>query len=131
MNTLAYVQSMEVTANTIFESAGDAFAYGIPLSLFGFATVFAVLALIWGILSLFKIVFYTIPNARKNPKKAAEVKKAEPKEVAQPIVTETVSVQSTQDDSVVAAIIAAIEAYRSETTGKTGGFRVVSFKKRI
>ena len=130
MNTLTYVQAMEVTSNTIFESVGDAFAYGIPLSLFGFATVFAVLALIWGILSLFKVVFYTIPNARKNPKKAVEVKKAEPK-VAQPIVTETVSVQSAQDDSDVEAIIAAIEAYRSETTGKTGGFRVVSFKKRI
>lgn len=130
MNTLTYVQALEVTANTVFESVGDAFAYGIPLSLFGFATVFAVLALIWGILSIFKVVFYTIPNARKNPKKANDVKKTETK-VAQPVVTETASVQSTQDDSIVAAIIAAIEAYRSETTGKTGGFRVVSFKKRI
>lgn len=130
MNTFAYVQTLEVTANTVFESTADALAYSLPMSLFGFATVFSVLALIWGILSVFKVIFYTIPNARKKPQKAKNVENAEVIE-STPVVTQPVSVQSSHDDSVVAAIIAAIEAYRSETTGKTGGFRVVSFKKRI
>ena len=134
MNALTAVQTLEVTRDTVFTNAGDALAYGLPLSLFGFATVFAVLILIWGILSLFKVFFYTIPNAKKN---SSEVKKtapkAEPKVEAAPVVVKTEPVvPSGNDNDIVAAIIAAIEAYRAGT-GHTapGGFRVVSFKKRI
>ncbi|MBQ8759556.1 MAG: OadG family protein [Clostridia bacterium] len=138
MNTLNAVQMLDaVTKNTKFENVADALEYGLPMSLFGFAIVFGVLVLIWGILALFKVFFYTIPNAKKNPpqpkvKKEApkpEVKAEPVKVVAAPApVVQAVS----NDGEVVAAIIAAIEAYRS-ANGATapGGFRVVSFKKRF
>ncbi len=134
MNTLNAVQMLDaVTKNTKFESVGEALEYGLPMSLFGFGIVFGVLVLIWGILALFKVFFYTIPNAKKNP---APKVKAEPKpEIkAAPVaeVTAAPVVQaSSNDGEIVAAIIAAIESYRA-ASGFTapGGFRVVSFKKR-
>lgn len=132
MNTLNAVQMLDaVTKDTVFDNVGDALAYGLPLSLFGFGVVFGVLVLIWGILALFKVFFYTIPNAKKNPAPKA---KAEPKPAvkAAPVAeAAAVPTQSTGDGEVVAAIIAAIESYRA-ANGVTspGGFRVVSFKKR-
>ena len=132
MNTLNAVQMREaVTKDTVFDNLGDALAYGLPLSLFGFGVVFGVLVLIWGILALFKVFFYTIPNAKKNPapKAKAELK---PEVKAAPVAeAAAVPTQSTGDGEVVAAIIAAIESYRA-ANGVTspGGFRVVSFKKR-
>lgn len=121
MNTLNAVYMLDaVTNNTVFDNAGDALAYGLPISLFGFAVVFGVLILIWGILSLFKVFFYTMPNAKKN--------KAKVEANTEVIPTPVVAASSNEND-IVAAIIAAIEAYRS-SNGITGGFRVVSFKKR-
>ena len=68
MNTFNAVQMLDaVTKNTKFDNVADALEYGLPMSLFGFAIVFGVLILIWGILALFKVFFYTIPNAKKNP----------------------------------------------------------------
>ena len=132
MNTLNAVQMLDaVTKDTVFDNVGDALAYGLPLSLFGFAVVFGVLILIWGILALFKVFFYTIPNAKMNsaPKVKAE-SKPEAK-VAPAVQTAPVSVNVSGDGEIVAAIIAAIESYRA-ANGVTspGGFRVVSFKKR-
>ena len=134
MDIFNSVQMLDaVTKHTVFDNVGDALAYGLPLSLFGFAVVFGVLILIWGILALFKVFFYTIPNAKKNP--APKVKhepkkevKAEPKAEA-PVAP--VAQASSNDGEIVAAIIAAIESYRA-ANGSTapGGFRVVSFKKR-
>ena len=130
MNTLNAVQMLDaVTKNTVFDNPGDALAYGLPMSLFGFAVVFAVLILIWGILTLFKVFFYTIPNAKKNPaqKVKAEVKpEPKPEVKAEPVAevaTAPVVQASSNDGEVVAAIIAAIEAYRS-ANGSTapGGF---------
>ena len=135
MNTLNAVHMLDaVTKNTVFDNAGDALAYGLPLSLFGFAVVFGVLILIWGILSLFKVFFYTIPNAKKNP--APKVKPEPKKEVKAEVKAEAPvapAVQtSSNDGEIVAAIIAAIEAYRSANgAAAPGGFRGVSFKKRF
>lgn len=138
MNTLNAVQMLDaISKNTKFDNIGDALEYGLPMSLFGFAIVFGVLILIWGILSLFKVFFYTIPNAKKNPQQP-KVKPVVKQEVKQAPAAEQVQapapvVQAASNDGeVVAAIIAAIEAYRS-ANGATapGGFRVVSFKKRF
>ena len=135
MNTLNAVQMLDaVTKNTKFDNVADALEYGLPMSLFGFGIVFGVLVLIWGILALFKVFFYTIPNAKKNP--APKVKPEPKKEVKAEVKAEAPvapAVQaSSNDGEIVAAIIAAIEAYRS-ANGATapGGFRVVSFKKRF
>lgn len=117
--------ALEVNKNVPFESVSDALAYGLPTSLFGIAVVFGVLALIWGILSIMKIFLYNIPNAKANKnKKESDEKKSQPEIVDVAPVTAT-----SGDNAVIAAIIAAITAFRG-MTGEKGSFRVVSFKKR-
>ena len=100
---------------------------GIPTAILGIATVFVVLALIWGCLEIFKYVFYTLPEKRK---KADATPKTEVKAEVAPSVEETAD----DEGEIVAAIIAAITAMRSEEAAESGvpstGFRVVSFRKR-
>ena len=102
---------------------------GLPTALLGMVTVFAVLALLWGCLEVFKYVFYTIPERRKN---GAEVKKAEkpaPAPVSAPAPVAAPAVNT--EEEIVAAIIAAITAARAEEgIPASTAFRVVSFKKR-
>ena len=100
----------------------DRIGYALQRTLIGLIIVFGVLAIIWLVLSLFKVIFYKDPN-----KKTTE-KKPEPKVEVAPIPA-PVAVQATQDDgAVIAAIVAAISAMRNEE-GITDGFRVVSFKR--
>ena len=99
---------------------------GIPTAVLGIATVFVVLALIWGCLEVFKYVFYTIPERNKK----AEAEPAD-KAVEEAVVYEEPAADD--DGEIVAAIIAAITAMRAEELGegaKKSGFRVVSFRKR-
>lgn len=97
---------------------------GIPTAILGIATVFVVLATIWGCLEVFKYVFYTIPERnRKSASEAPAIEEA-PVEVYE---------ENADDEEIVAAIIAAISAFRAEESdegGKKTGFRVVSFRKR-
>lgn len=123
-------QLLEVTANSKNLPIGEALGYGIPLSLFGFGIVFLVLALLWGILSLFKLFFYTIPQNKKDSGGAsgagnsANIQKMTLSDGGAAVLEPTFA-----DSELVAAITAAIEAFRSQS-GSVGGFRVVSFKKR-
>ena len=97
---------------------------GIPTAILGMATVFVVLALIWGCLEIFKYVFYTVPE-KKKASAQAEVKDE---------TVEAVEETATDDGEIVAAIIAAITAMRSDEAAESGvapgAFRVVSFRKR-
>ena len=102
-----------------FGSVADAFGYALPTSLLGFLTVFGVLALLWGILEIMKLFFYTLPNRRAKPQTAPTVEKEVIEEAPQ-----------TDDAAIVAAITAAITAYRASIGQSAGGFRVVSFAKR-
>lgn len=104
-----------------FKSIGEAFGYALPTSALGFLTVFGVLALLWGILEIFKIVFYTIPNKRKAAVKAKPAE--EPTAVPE-------TAENGSEEEIVAAIMGAISAYRAANGESAGGFRVVSFKKR-
>lgn len=135
MNTLTASLVLETIAGDhVFKNdISGALAYGIPKSLFGFATVFAVLILIWGILALFKVFFYTIPEAKKKgAKKPVQKADANEKPSAPVQTAPAVQAQSGNDTEIAAVIMAAIEAYRaSEGVSAPGGFRVVSFKKRI
>lgn len=123
MNMTNY--ALEVAKDIPFENISDALAYGLPTSLFGIAVVFGILALIWGILSVMKVFLYNIPNAKANKnKKESDEKKSQPE-----IVDATPVTATSGDNAIVAAIIAAITAFRG-MTGEKGSFRVVSFKKR-
>ncbi len=102
---------------------------GLPTALLGIATVFAVLAIIWGFLEIFRYVFYTVPERNKHGEKLASAPKAKPAPVQ--AAPARASVQSTNDAEVVAAIVAAITAMRAEeNVADPSAFRVVSFRKR-
>ena len=91
-------------------------AYCLERTLIGLIIVFGVLAIIWGVLAISKFFF---TRGEKKPKK----------EEAPAVPAEAVSaVPETDDGEIVAAIIAAISVQRADE-GKTGGFRVVSFKR--
>lgn len=126
------IQNLAVNFKEPFANAADALGYGLPLSLFGFCVVFFVLALLWGILTLFKLFFYTIPNNKKKTGSSAPAKDSssvQKMEMTSSGAAAAVLDPSLADNEIVAAITAAIEAFRSQN-GSVGGFRVVSFKKR-
>ena len=103
---------------------------GIQTFILGMLTVFAVLAILWGCLEVFKYVFYTIPERRKNG--GAKVNKAEkpaPAPVSAPAPAAAPAANT--EEEIVAAIIAAITAARAEEgIPASTAFRVVSFRKR-
>ena len=92
------------------------------MTLIGMAMVFAVLAILWGVLAIFKMIF-----AKPESKKKAEPAPA-PAPVAEP---EPVVAVADSDDELVAVITAAVAAYIAdqEPGAYAGGFRVVSFRR--
>lgn len=90
--------------------------------LLGMGMIFAILAILWGILSVFKFIFAK-PESKK---KAAPVPTAEPVAVAEPVVEE-----QTDDTELIAILTAAIAAYEANNGNEVapGGFRVVSFRR--
>ncbi len=83
----------------------------------GMGTVFLVLLILWGIIAIFGLVSKT---GEKKAKKAAEP--------VTPAEEPAESADSADDGELIAVITAAIEAYRA-AEGKTGAYRVVSFKR--
>ena len=107
------------------QTLGEKLAIGTEVALMGIAIVFFVLAILWGCLEIFRIIFYEIP------KKKEEQRKAEPAStpaVVQTEVEETVSESEAEQDEgeVLAAITAAIALM---TEKRPGTFRVVSFRR--
>lgn len=90
------------------------------VTLLGMATIFAVLALLWGVVQLLHLFMHL--SDRK-------MKKQEAKPIPQtvePVAQEKYPGEN--DGAIVAAITAAILAARTEE-GITTGFRVVSFRR--
>ena len=103
----------------------ERWAYAGQMTLLGMVMIFAVLAILWGVLAIFQRV---MASSSEQPAK---------KPVAAPVpapVAEAAPVASSSDDEVIAAIIsAAVAAYMADE-GNTdaaynGGFRVVSFRR--
>ena len=106
--------------------SGDAIKYALEMTLLGMGMIFAVLGILWGVLSIFKLVF-----ARpKKVNKAKEIKaEPAPEVVATP---ETVTAPAATDDGELIAILtAAIIAYEAEQNPEApiGNFRVVSYRR--
>lgn len=96
---------------------------GFQTLLLGMGMVMLVLVFLWGILELFKKVFYKEGNNKTEHVTTPD----EPADFANANETD-----KTDDKEIIAAITAAITAYRaSEMAAEqiTGGFRVISFKK--
>lgn len=95
----------------------------------GVGTVFLVLAILWGIIALFSVFSGTAEKKpAPAPKPQAPAKKAEPK--AEPAPAPVPAPAQTDDGALIAAITAAIEAYRAEEGLSGLPYRVVSFKRK-
>ena len=95
---------------------GEAALFGGAMVLIGMATIFAVLCILWGCLTLFKFFFHDLP-----------AKKAE-KVVTESAPVAVVEDTASNDDEIIAVIAAAIAMAESESSDTK--FRVVSFKRK-
>ena len=108
---------------------GERAMEALKVSLLGLGSVFAVLAIIWLILSLFRVVFAREKKAPKAPKvEVAEVKVPAPEKAPQKAAAPVAA-----DFSVIAAISAAVAAILESECAANGteytGFRVVSVRR--
>lgn len=120
--------------NPPHETLAEKFSLAGTMLLRGMGTVFLVLIVLWGIIELFSYVFSSAERSSKKAEqpvqKPAEAK-TEVKEEPAVVAEETVEEIPAQDDgAVVAAIMAAIEAYRREEGTYSLPYRVVSFKRK-
>ena len=127
-SNFAYYALSVTDASTKFEMfSADAFAKAAEVTILGMLMVFSVLALLWGVLAIFKLIFVGGTSKKKKPEVKAE-NRAEAAEAPEAAVT----VDEDDNTELVAIITAAIAAYR-ENEGYSGsdvnGFRVVSFKR--
>ena len=110
-------------------SFGERAEYALQGTVTGLLMVFAVLGLLFGIISLSKVVFYDIPEKKKKNKQKAQAAYVAPA----PAPVAEVAESNTQDDGqLVAVITAAVAAMIESGDCKDefkGGFRVVSFKR--
>ena len=105
--------------------SSEAWGYAGQMTLLGMLMVFSVLAILWGVLAVFKVIF----SPRKKKTKQIEDKK---EELVQGVALPEEKASEPDDSELVAVITAAIAAYMSEESGReitADGFRVVSFHK--
>ena len=126
MNT-ANIYNILMAADGI-KPIGERLADGLQVFVVGILAVFVVLACLWGVLALFKVFFYDIPEKKKAESKIT----TEQSKIAQVTVDEKVAepAVTVQDDSqLIAVITAAIAAYNAENGKVALPFRVVSYKR--
>ena len=102
----------------------------------GMGTVFLVLIVLWGIIELFSYVSTSGERSakkkeeKKAPAAVQESKKEEVVKTVEEAQPEAAPEPANDDGAVVAAIMAAIEAYRREEGTYSLTYRVVSFKRK-
>ncbi len=125
--------------NPPHETLGEKITLCGEMLLRGMGTVFLVLMILWGIIELFNYVSTSGERAAKAKKaKAAEPTPAEPAPVfpnkpAEPAEALPETVESDNgvvDGAVIAAIMAAVEAYRAGEGKASLPYRVVSFRRK-
>ena len=119
--------ALNVSSDTKYPAfSADAWMKAAEVTLMGLGAVFAVLAVLWLVLSIFKLIFVK-DTATKS--KTEEKKTAAPEPKPEPVAV----AEKTDDGELIAVITAAIAAYRASEEGLTGddvnGFKVVSFKR--
>ncbi len=94
------------------------------VTLLGMVSIFAVLALLWGIIE----ILHKLLGGSGKSSRQAETEKTAPAATPPEVPAAQPAAQETDDGALIAAITAAISASLAEQ-GYTGGFRVVSFKR--
>ena len=115
--------ALSVSSDTKYSAfSAEAWTKALEVTILGMGMVFAVLAILWFALVIFKTVFAKDQNKSKKVEVSTPASVAEPEPVAE-----------ADDGELIAVISAAIAAYRAEEEGCVGedvnGFRVVSFKR--
>ena len=106
---------------TLLMNFGERAAYSGRMILIGMGTIFLSLALLWGVVELFRRLVTREPEAEDTPTPAPAVPVA-------PVAPAPVAPAS--DDALIAAITAAVAATLAEENGGVApAFRVVSFQK--
>ena len=114
---------------------GERITYGGQVFLIGICTVFAALALLWGVISIFKIFMYDIPQKRIKKKAEEElmahcVESDSAASVEAAVPANPAPTAEADNAQLIAAISAAITAYNTDPeTGCALPFRVVSFRR--
>ena len=114
---MSLLLSAEMTYSERASLAGE-------VALIGILIVFSVLAILMIALYIFQYLMYTLPQRKKKKAEEAAVAAA-PAEASAPVAAEPAD-----DYSLIAVLTAAVAAYESEANGYTGGFRVVSFRRK-
>ena len=120
---------LSLTAKALSDLGGafspERLALAGQMTLLGMGMIFAVLATLWGVLAIFKLIF--AKPEKKKAKPAPEAPKAEPVVVPEPVVAPA----ATDDAELIAVLTAAIAAYEASLGNEVapGGFRVVSFRR--
>lgn len=109
-------------ADVVPEGILDRLFYGLQVAAIGIGIVFAILAIIMGVLYLFELLFYKLP-AKKAGKPVEPKPAPAPKAPAAPVAA-----ASADDDEVVAVISAAIAAYY-EQNAPTSKYKIKSFRR--
>ena len=94
----------------------------VQITLIGMATIFLVLAILWGAIALLKIIIHDIPRKKKAEKATMEAVNSEPSPVSAPESKE-------EDNGALIAVITAAIAATIEQEKPGTGFRVVSFRR--
>ncbi len=115
-----------LAANDVYTdmTLAEKLAIGGETALLGILIVFFILILLWAALELFHVVFYILPQKRKErlKKQTKQTVQAHEKQ----LYAEPSGKIQTEESELVAAISAAVAVY---TDRKPGTFRVVSFRR--
>lgn len=132
MNPIVYALAETPMRDTVGETFGERAGVAGSVTLLGMVTIFAVLAILWGVIeALHRVLNRGGKTDTPAAKPAAPAAKpaAEAKKHTQ--VTQAVKATETarRDDGELVAVITAAVAAAMEEEGYTGGFRVVSFRR--
>ena len=117
-----------LTANNM--PMDERLGYALRMLIVGLGMVFVVLALLWGVLELSRVVFYDMPRRRREEEIEAAHSKAAPAPVAPTPAPVPAAPAQNNNDVLIAVITAAISAAMAEEGNvPAGGFRVVSFRR--
>lgn len=117
------IRTLENTTELGGAFSAERWAYAGKMTLLGMVMVFAVLALLWGILAIFQKVMSRGETKPTNASASASQK-----------VAETTAASASSDDEMLAAVItSAIAAYMADENDASStcdkGFKVVSFRR--
>ncbi len=128
MNPIVYALAETPIKDTVGETFGERAGYAGSVTLLGMVTVFAALAVLWGVIELLHRVLNRGGKAdvpAQPPVKPVAKPAASKASALKPVAT---TAERQNHDDLIAVITAAIAAAMEEE-GYTGGFRVVSFRR--